>query len=92
MRLIFGSELPPFTSLKPYIGHTLGACGVMEAIVLLACAKEGFVPRTPGFATPDEICGIQPLTQTMAFSGGNIMLNYFGFGGNNSSLIMSNRT
>jgi len=91
MRRIFGPDLPPFTSLKPYIGHTLGACGVMETIVMLACAKQAFIPATPGFSTPDETCGCRPLTEALHFAGGNIMLNYFGFGGNNSSLIISNR-
>jgi 3-oxoacyl-[acyl-carrier-protein] synthase I len=90
MRRIFGRGPPPFTSLKSYIGHTLGACGIMETIVTLACAKEGFIPATPGFTTPDEMCGCRPLTQALAFAGGNIMLNYFGFGGNNASLLISN--
>lgn len=90
MHQIFGTDLPPFTSLKPYTGHTLGACGVMETIVMLACTKEGFIPATPGFTTPDEACGCRPLTQALAFAGGNIMFNYFGFGGNNSSLLISN--
>lgn len=91
MQQIFGSKLPPFTSLKPFIGHTLGACGVLESIVMLACLKEKFIPATPGFTTSDEICGCTPLTQPLSFSGGNIMLNHFGFGGNNASLIISNR-
>ena len=90
MLQVFGAEPPLFTSLKPYIGHTLGACGVIETIVLLACTKAGFIPATPGFATPDEACGCRPLTQRHAFVGGSIMLNYFGFGGNNSSLLISN--
>jgi 3-oxoacyl-[acyl-carrier-protein] synthase I len=91
MKRVFGPGLPPFTSLKPYIGHTLGACGVMETIVMLACAKDHFIPATPGFAAPDAECACQPLTEPRPFSGGTIMLNYFGFGGNNSSLLFSNR-
>ena len=91
MQRIFGSDIPPFTSVKPFIGHTLGACGVLETIVMLACAKEGFVPATPGFTTLDEMCGCGPLTEALPFSEGNMMLNYFGFGGNNSSLLISNR-
>ncbi len=91
MQKVFGHSPPPFTSLKPYIGHTLGACGVMETIVTLACVRDSFIPATPGHSTQDEACGCQPLTQALPFSEGNIMLNYFGFGGNNSSLIISNR-
>lgn len=91
MKLIFGENVPPITSLKPYIGHTLGACGAMEAIVLLACTKENFIPGTPGFSAPDESFDLAPVAEAHAFSGGNIMLNYFGFGGNNASLVISNR-
>lgn len=90
IRQLFGGSPPPVTSLKPYIGHTLGACGVMEAILLLACVKENFIPATPGFTTLDATCGIRPLTQAIPLVGGNILLNYFGFGGNNTSLIFSN--
>ena len=91
MRQVFEGNIPPFTSLKPYLGHTLGACGVLEAVVLLACIKNNFIPATPNFTTIDEACGCAPLTQPHPFSGGNIMLNHFGFGGNNTSLIISNR-
>jgi len=91
MHQIFGTDLPPFTSLKPYIGHTLGACGVLEAIVILACLKESFIPATPGFMTQDKACDCSPLTRAQPFNGGNIMLNHFGFGGNNASLIISNK-
>lgn len=90
MRRLFGDQLPPFTSLKPYVGHTLGACGVVETIIMLACIKEHFVPATPGFTTLDETCGCTPLTQRLPFDGGIIMLNHFGFGGNNTSLVIAN--
>src|SRR6185436_17408018 len=49
---VFEGRVPPLTSLKPYTGHTLGACGVLEAIVALACLKEGFMPATPGWEAP----------------------------------------
>jgi len=90
MHQVFGSKLPPFTSLKPYIGHTLGACGALETIILLACLKGNFIPTTPGFTSPDLSCDCQPLRSPQSFSSGNIMLNHFGFGGNNASLIISN--
>ena len=91
MLRVFNPDPPPFTSVKPYIGHTLGACGVMETITMLACAKQGYVPATPGFTTFDESCGCSPLMRSLAFEEGNVMLNYFGFGGNNTSLLISNR-
>lgn len=90
MKKLFADRVPMFTSLKPYLGHTLGACGLAEMIVLLASIKQGFIPCTPTFANPDPELGISPLREQAEFENGTIMLNYFGFGGNNSSLILCN--
>jgi len=91
MQQVFADNLPPFTSLKPYLGHTLGACGVVEMIVLLAAIQQGFVPKTPTFTTPDAELNITPLQDIREFHSGIIMLNYFGFGGNNTSVLLGNR-
>jgi len=90
MTMVFNATVPAFTSLKPYMGHTMGACGTMELICLLACLDEGFIPSTPGFSVADENLQITPLTEARSFDTGNIMLNFFGFGGNNSTFIISN--
>jgi len=90
MSMLFNDKVPPFTSLKPYLGHTMGACGAVELICLLACLGDGFIPKTPGFSQQDETLQISPLTQALPFTRGNIMLNFFGFGGNNSTFILSN--
>lgn len=91
MRQVFAAKLPPFTSLKPYVGHTLGACGVAELSLLLATTKQGFIPNTPAFVSPDPQLKLQPMREHLEFQTGTIMLNYFGFGGNNSSLLLCNR-
>lgn len=91
MRQVFAGRAPPFTSLKPYLGHTLGACGMAELSVLLATIRQGFIPKTPGFATADPQLRAQPLREHHEFERGVIMLNHFGFGGNDTTLILSNR-
>jgi 3-oxoacyl-(acyl-carrier-protein) synthase len=88
MRALFGERLPPFTSLKRYLGHTLGACGVVELAAFLGCLRAGFVPPTLGCATPDPALKIAPLSAAMPAPCGASMLNYFGFGGNYASLIL----
>ncbi len=91
LRAVFGDAAPPVTGLKPYIGHTVGACGVNEMILFTEALKAGFIPATPGFRQPDEELGLKPLTACREAARGAYMLNYFGFGGNCTSLILSNR-
>jgi len=91
MRLVFGHRIPPVTCVKPFIGHTVGACGVSELILLTESIKEGFIPATPGFREKDEALNLTPLTENRQTGEGIFMLNYFGFGGNCTTLILSNR-
>jgi 3-oxoacyl-[acyl-carrier-protein] synthase-1 len=84
------ASLPPFTSLKPYVGHTLGACGVIELLMLAAAWPEGFLPATPGFNAIDPGIGVAPATSAMPLAGhGAVLCNFFGFGGNNTSLVVA---
>lgn len=90
MRVTFGRAMPPVTCVKPFIGHTVGACGVNELILFTESVKDGFVPATPGFREADEELHLTPLTENMDAGEGIYMLNYFGFGGNCTTLILSN--
>lgn len=81
-------SVPPFFSLKSYIGHTLGGCGVIEAALMSACLAEGGIPASAGFECFDDSLGLTPITQAQTVGNGYYMLNFFGFGGNNCSLII----
>jgi 3-oxoacyl-[acyl-carrier-protein] synthase-1 len=81
-------ELPPVTGLKPYLGHTLGACGVIELILFGSALRRGFLPATSGFEVADSALGVHPLTQPEPAKAGTYLLNYFGFGGNNTVLVL----
>jgi len=76
-----------FTALKPYIGHTVGACGALEIALFMACIDDGFLPKTLNHVNP-ILKNYQPLLEHTACSHGTFMLNFFGFGGNNTSLIL----
>jgi 3-oxoacyl-(acyl-carrier-protein) synthase len=89
MRALFGADVPPFTSIKRYLGHTLGACGAVELAALLGCLRAGFVPPTAGFSHPDAALNITPLTEPRPAPAGPVMLNFFGFGGNYASLLIA---
>ena len=91
MKVTFDRHIPPVTCVKPFIGHTVGACGVSELIVFTESIKTGFIPSTPGFRDMDEELNLKPLTENREAGEGVFMLNYFGFGGNCTTLILSNR-
>lgn len=85
---VFGPRMP-FSSLKSYVGHTLGACGAYEAWITLQMMREGwFAPtlnldeRDPRCAELDYITGEGRELQT-----DYVMSNNFAFGGINTSLI-----
>ena len=90
LRKVFEDRIPPVTGLKPFIGHTVGACGVIELILFSEAVKKGFIPAMLGFEEFDPELAVTPLTRPMRIETGNFLLNYFGFGGNSVSLVVSN--
>ncbi|WP_051361852.1 beta-ketoacyl synthase N-terminal-like domain-containing protein [Solimonas soli] len=88
LRRVFGDAMPPLTSIKPVLGHTLGACGALETVAFTACLERGRVPPTAGFADADPELGVAPLRAAAPWRGGVALLNYFGFGGNNCALLL----
>jgi len=88
---VFQNRVPPLTGLKPFIGHTVGACGVIESILFSEAVKRGFMPATPGFEEIDDEINIEPITRPVSIQNGTFLLNYFGFGGNCVSLVVSNK-
>jgi 3-oxoacyl-[acyl-carrier-protein] synthase-1 len=76
------------TALKPYIGHTMGACGTNELVLLMESLKQNFIPKTLNFLEIDNIHPLKPLTTNIPAIAGYYLLNYLGFGGNNCSLII----
>lgn len=90
IRMVFGQQSLPVTGLKPFIGHTVGAGGVLELILFSEAVRAGFLPPTPGFREADPELGLSPLAAPEPIGAGTFMLNYFGFGGNCTTLIISN--
>jgi len=82
----------PASTIKSYIGHTLGACGVIEAYISLNMMKEKWFCPNLNLSELDPLCG--PLDYITG-SGREIdteyiMSNNFAFGGINTSLIFRN--
>ena len=86
---IFGANTP-ISSLKSYLGHTLGACGALEAWMSIEMMREGWFAETLNLTEPDEACG-----ELDYIMGGArkidtefVQSNNFAFGGINTSLVM----
>jgi 3-oxoacyl-[acyl-carrier-protein] synthase-1 len=88
LRAIFAQRMPPLTSVKPVLGHTLGACGVLETLAFTASLDQGWIPATANFEQPDEEIGVVPLSANARWRGGTVLCNHFGFGGNNCALVL----
>lgn len=87
LRKVFDT-LPPFSVLKPYIGHTLGACGVIELAMYAGALGQGRLPARLDPITADPQLGVQPLSVSRSAPSGYYLLNQFGFGGNNAVLVL----
>lgn len=82
--------VPPMLAMKPFIGHTFGACGLNEMLLVCGAIERGYLPPMPGIAAEPGELNLK-LNQTPAPVGrGAFLLNYFGFGGNNTSLAVAN--
>ena len=86
---LFG-DTTPISSTKSFFGHTLGASGVLELIASLLLAGDGMVPHGLRMDAVREGCARLDYVRNAPRKGrpGVIMVNNFGFGGNNSSLIV----
>lgn len=85
---VFGSNTP-VSSLKSYFGHTLGACGALEAWLSIQMMREGWFTPTLNLENPDENCGKLDyiMREKRDVDAEFIMSNNFAFGGINTSLI-----
>jgi 3-oxoacyl-[acyl-carrier-protein] synthase II len=79
------------TANKSMLGHTLGAAGAIEAIVSILTIREGCVPPTINLAEPDPEAAGLDLTPNVAASRSvrAVLSNSFGFGGQNTALILT---
>jgi 3-oxoacyl-[acyl-carrier-protein] synthase-1 len=90
IKLVFGNKIPPIVALKPFTGHTLGACGVVELQVLIATLGSGFLPGVPFTIHPDPECGVKLLDKNIEITYPHTsMLCSFGFGGSCAVLIIT---
>lgn len=78
----------PVSSIKPSIGHTLAAGGVLEAIATIKAIETGIIPPTIHYDEPDPELDLDYVPNIARKKEINVAIsNSFGFGGHNSTLI-----
>lgn len=86
---LFGDSVP-ISSTKSYYGHTLGASGIIETITSILTLKHGKAPASLRLQNLRE--DVEPLNFAKSDTSVNpntiLLINNFGFGGNNSSLLI----
>jgi 3-oxoacyl-[acyl-carrier-protein] synthase-1 len=88
LRSVFGQRMPPLISLKPALGHTLGASGLAELAALLACLDADKLPATAGFSRVDPEIALFPMVDRSTAHIERALLNLIGFGGGLASLVV----
>ena len=76
------------SSNKSMIGHLLGAAGAVEAIFTVLTMRDGIIPPTTNYETPDPECDLDYVPNVARKAAVNVALsNSFGFGGVNATLV-----
>ena len=77
------------SSTKGFTGHTLGAAGILEAVITLLAMQHSFVPATLNSRVADPICGPQLALAREQRTIRVALSNSFGFGGSNCTLAFA---
>ena len=86
---MFTAGVPPVTSVKGYLGHSLGAAGAIEAVVSVLTVAHGMIPPTAGTTDIDPVLDLDVVIATpRALERRVVLSNSFGFGGHNGTLVV----
>lgn len=85
---VFGNSVP-VSSTKGFTGHTLAACGALEAAFSLLAIREQVVWPNCGLGDPMPEAGLHFAHQCRPAVVGTVLSNSFGFGGNTTSLVFT---
>jgi 3-oxoacyl-[acyl-carrier-protein] synthase II len=92
LKELFGGKesCPPVSSTKGATGHCLGAAGAIEAVITLMAMRDGVLPPTINYTTPDleNGCDLDYVPNKLRKAEiTTAMSNSFGFGGTNGVVI-----
>jgi 3-oxoacyl-[acyl-carrier-protein] synthase II len=93
IKMVFGQHARKLavSSTKSMTGHLLGAAGALEAVFTILAMRDGIIPPTINYETPDPECDLDYVpNQARRTAVRTAMSNSFGFGGTNACLVFRN--
>jgi len=88
MRHVFGDAVPPVTSIKGHLGHSLAAAGALEGVASVLTLQKQLIPPTAGTVDIDPAVGLDVVIGAPRAAKVDVILsNSFGFGGHNGSVV-----
>jgi 3-oxoacyl-[acyl-carrier-protein] synthase II len=78
----------PVSGTKAYYGHPLGASAAIEGVVCALAIRDGLIPPTLNYQTPDPACDLDVVpNEPREKKLNHVLSNAFGFGGINSCIV-----
>ncbi len=88
LHTVFGERLPPLSSSKGAVGHSLAAAGALEAVGAVVAMAAGMIPANTGLERVDPALELAPVREPRPGRMECVLSNSFGFGGNNAALVL----
>ncbi|MEZ5585118.1 MAG: beta-ketoacyl-[acyl-carrier-protein] synthase family protein [Candidatus Competibacteraceae bacterium] len=88
---LFGRQMP-CSSTKGWTGHTLGAAGITSAVIACLMIEHGFMTASLNTRQVDQGLAANILLQNRKSEVRRVLINTFGFGGNNGCLLLGHET
>lgn len=88
LKRVFGEQMPAVSSTKSFTGHTTSASGSIETVLCILAMQNGIIPGNLGWKNQMP-GGIVPTLGVENVELNHVICNSFGFGGNDSSLVIS---
>lgn len=91
LKRVFGERAfrIPISSVKPIVGHTLGAAGALEAILCVKVLQEGILPPTINYGEADPECDLDYVPNVARYQAARCVMSCSSaFAGNNSALLL----
>ena len=90
IKIVFGQQAPPISSIKSMLGHALGAAGAIGVAVSAKAITTGWIPPTTNYSVPDPECDLDYVpNEARQMNVSSVLINAFGFGGQNACLVIA---